>query len=105
MAATSRQEAPAPQIVSICARLFRLHDMPPEIRQKHRNATGSRRRAVKLAGSTGTPTPKGKRRQQPLKWERDGRDQRQTLTRARAFLPRAVVFSTIQDHLKEGRPL
>lgn len=45
---------PAPQIVSICARLSRLHHMPPEIRQAHRNATGSRRRAVKRQKSRDT---------------------------------------------------
>lgn len=78
--------------------------VPPEIRQTHRNATGSRRRAVKRQGSAGTQTPKEKRRQQPLKWERDGRDQRQPLTRARAFIPRPVVFSTIQDHQEATRP-
>lgn len=95
---------PAPQIVSICARLSRLHPMPPEIRRKHRNATESRRRAVKLAGSTGTPTPKEKRQQGPLNGQRDGRGRRQPLTRARAFIPRPVVFSTIQDHQETARP-
>lgn len=77
--------------------------MPPEIPQKHRNATGSRRRAVKRRGSTGTPTPKEKRQQQPLKWQRDGRDQRQALTRARAFIPRPVVFSITKDHQETAR--
>lgn len=47
----------------------------------------------------------GKRRQQPLKRERDGKGRRQPLTRARAFIPRPVVCSKTQDHLKEGRPL
>ena len=77
--------------------------MPPEIRQIRRNATGSRRRAVKLAGSTGTPTPKEKRQQQPLNGQRDGRSHRQTPTRARALIPRPVVFSTIQDHQETVR--
>lgn len=94
----------APQIVSICARLSRLHHMPPEIRQTCRNATGSRRRAVKRQGSAGTQPPKDKRQQRPLKWEKEGKGRRQPLTHARAFIPRPVVFSTIQDHQETARP-
>ena len=41
--------------------------------------------AVKMAKRQGRPPP--------------------ALTRARAFIPRPVVFSTIQDHPKQGRPL
>lgn len=79
-------------------RAFRLCGMLAEIRQTHRNATGSRRRAVKLAGSTGTPTPKEKRHQQPLKCQREEKDHRQPLrVRARLFPARlySVQYKTI----------
>lgn len=47
-----------------------------------------------------TPTPKEKRRQQPHRGQRSGKEQRQPLTRARAFIPGAVENSIKQYHIQ-----
>lgn len=65
-----------------------------EIEQK-RPATLSERRR-----NAPTPTPKEKRRQQPRRGQRSGKEQRQPLTRAHAFIPGAVENSIKQYHIQ-----
>lgn len=47
-----------------------------------------------------TPTPREKRRQQPRRGQRSGKEQRQPLTRARALIPGAVENSIKQYHIQ-----
>lgn len=105
MAATGSQGTPpAPQIVTICPRLSRLHPMPPEICQKRRNATESPRSPAKRQGGRDTG-PQRKTAPAAVKMPKKRGRPPPASTRARAFIPRAVVFSSIKHHLKECHPL
>lgn len=96
MAATGSQGTPpAPQIVTICTRLSRLHVCPRKYAKHTETPQEAQEAPPSVKGVQGTPAPKEKRQQQPLKWQRDGRDQRQPPTRARAFIPRQVVNSNL----------
>lgn len=75
----------------------RIFDNAPvniEIGQKHPATLSERRR------NAPTPTPKEKRRQQPHRGQRSGKEQRQPLTRARALIPGAVENSIKQYHIQ-----
>lgn len=75
----------------------RIFDNAPvniEIGQKRPDTLSERRKNAL------TPTPREKRRQQPRRGQRNGKEQRQPLTRARALIPGAVENSIKQYHIQ-----
>lgn len=75
----------------------RIFDNAPvniEIGKKRPATLSERRRNVP------TPAPREKRRQQPHRGQRNGKEQRQPLTRARALIPGAVENSIKQYHIQ-----
>lgn len=84
----------AAEIVRTSGRLSRLRGMPSEIRRKHRNATGSPRSLAKCRGS-GNTDPQRKTAPAAVKMAKRRKRPAPGHTRARAFIPRAVVKSRI----------
>lgn len=75
----------------------RIFDNAPvniEIGQKRPDTLSERRKNAL------TPTPREKRRQQPRRGQRNGKEQRQPLTRARALIPGAIENSIKQYHIQ-----